>query len=153
MANIHDHDLKDWPDKFKAKTIHLVCVAAGGLTTCDFAASTLGGMKQESEVWPLTKKVNRLGETGTFWPKFPLTVIPLLSWEDRPAPKDVDEFLRSVFRDVAKANRDHIKLGGMYGDLIGWDTPFDYARARRIAEEVLKNETSITEIHFAPKAT
>lgn len=32
----------------------------------DFAASTLGGMKQESEVWPLTKRVNRVGETGTF---------------------------------------------------------------------------------------
>jgi len=153
MTTVHDQELKDWPDKFKAKTIHLVCVATGGLTTCDFAASTLAGLKQESEVWPLTKKVNRIGETGTFWPKFPMTVIPLLSWEDRPAPKDVDEFLGNVFRDVAKANRDCIKLDQMFVDLNGWGSPYDYARARRIAEEVLKNEASITEIYFAPKAT
>lgn len=82
-----------------------------------------------------------------------MTIIPLLSWEDRPAPRDVDEFLGCVFRDVAKANRDYIKLGVMYVDLNGWGTPYDYARARRIAEEVLKNEANITEIHFAPKAT
>jgi hypothetical protein len=153
MATVHNHELKDWPDKFKAKTIHLVCVAAGGLTTCDFAASTLGAMQQESEVWPLTKRVNRLGETGTFWPKLPMTVIPLLSWEDRPVPKDVDVFLRSVFRDVAKANRDYIKLAVMYVDLNGWGSPYDYARARRIAEDVLKDEASITELYFAPQTT
>ncbi|MEI6809611.1 MAG: hypothetical protein WCN95_12895, partial [bacterium] len=131
----------------------LVCVAAGGLTTCDFAASTLGGMRQEEEVWPLTKKVNRLGEVGTFWPKFPLTVIPQLNWEKRPAPVDVEEFLGRIFRDVAVVNRDSIKLGEMYVDLNGWGAPEDYARAKKIAEGVLKNEASITAIFFAPKAT
>jgi hypothetical protein len=153
MAIVHDKELMDWPDRFKAKTIHLVCVATGGLTTCDFAASTLGGMNQEAEVWPLTKRVNHLGETGTFWPKLPLTVIPLLSWEDRPAPQDVDQFLRTAFADVAKANRDYVKLNVLYVDLNGWGSPFDFARAKRIAQEVLKNETSITEIHFAPRGT
>ncbi len=152
MATFHDHELEDWHDKFKKKEIHLVCVANGGLTTCDFAASTLGGMKQESEVWPLTKRVNRIGETGTFWPELAMTVIPLLKWEGRPAPNDTEAFLKSVFLDVAKANREYIKLGVLYIDLNGWGNSSDYALARRIAGEVLINEPSITDIYFAPRS-
>ncbi len=90
MAAIIDGAPEKWADLFKNKSLHVVCVAVGGLTTCDLAASTIGGMKQEGEVWPLTKKVNRLGETGTFWPRLPLTVVPLPSWEGRPAPNNLE---------------------------------------------------------------
>lgn len=151
MATVHEHELEDWPDKFKKKEIHLVCIANGGLTPCDFAASTLGGMNQELEVWPLTKRVNRIGETGTFWPKLSMTVIPLLKWAGREAPNDSDAFLRIIFQDVAKANRDYIKLGLLYVDLNGWGNSNDYSQARRIAEEILKDEPSITDIYFAPR--
>lgn len=153
MTTIIDQELDHWPDKFKAKAIHLVCVATGGLTTCDCAASTIGGMNQEREVWPLTKKVNRLGETGTFYPRFPLTVVPLLKWEDRPEPSDTDDFLRRSFQDVLKANRDYIKLKTLYIDLNGWGSDYPFDRARQIAEEVLSGDPGIETVYFAPKAT
>ena len=153
MTTIYNQELAGWPDRFRAKTIHLVCVAAGGLTTCDCAASTIGGMNQEGEVWPLTKRVNREGETGTFWPRFPLTVVPQLKWETRQAPQDKAQFLRRCFADVAKANRDHVKLGIMYVDLNPYGGDYDFKRARTIAEEVLKSESSINEIYFATELT
>jgi hypothetical protein len=107
---------------------------------------------QESEVWPLTKKVNREGETGTFWPRLSLTVVPQLKWESRPAPDDTDGFLRRCFADVAKANRDYVKLSTMYVDLNPYGGEYDYARGRRIAEQVMINEPSVAEIYFAPEA-
>jgi hypothetical protein len=152
MPTIHDQEIDNWCNKFKAKEIHLVCVAAGGLTTCDCAASTIGGMNQQREVWPLTKKVNRTGETGTFHPSIPLTVVPLLKWEDRPTPDDPDDFLWRSFQDVAKANRDYIKLKTLYIDLNGWGSAYPFDDARRIAETVLAAEPSIDHIYFAPKA-
>lgn len=153
MPIIQDQELKDWGDKFKAKKIHLVCVASGGLTTCDCAASTIGGMNQEGEVWPLTKKANRAGEAGTFYPRFPLTVVPVLECEDRKMPDDTDRFLRKSFEDVAKANRDYIKLDTLYIDLNGWGCDYPFDRARQIAEEVLADDPDIQTIYFAPKAT
>ena len=66
---IHREEPEDWPELFRERRLHVVCVAAGGLTTCDFCASTIGGMHQEAEVWPLTRRVNAVGETGTFWPR------------------------------------------------------------------------------------
>lgn len=153
MAIIHDKELDNWCDKFKAKEIHLVCVATGGLTTCDCAASTIGGMDQHGEVWPLTKRVNRLGETGTFYPRLPLTVVPLLQWEERPSPADSDDYLRRCFADVAKANRDYIKCSTLYIDLNGWGSDYPFEQARRIVEDVLAAESNIEMICFAPKAT
>ena len=153
MVIINDKEPESWVDKFKAKEIHLVCIATGGLTTCDFAASTIGGMDQESEVWPLTKEVNRVGETGTFYPRLPLTVIPLLSWDDRTEPTEVDEFLRRSFEDVAKANREYIQLKALYVDLNGWGSDYPFKRAREISEEILSKEPTIKEIYFASKAT
>lgn len=105
------------------------------------------------EVWPLTEKVNRIGETGTFHPRFPLTVVPLLKWNGRPMPKDTDYFLRRSFQDVAKANRDYIRLKTLYIDLNGWSCDYPFDDARRIAETVLSAEPSIEAIYFAPKAT
>jgi hypothetical protein len=153
MTIIHDKEIDNWCDKFKAKEIHLVCVATGGLTTCDCAASTIGGMNQEREVWPLTKRVNRIGETGTFYPKLPLTVVPLLKWEDRPLPDDPEDFLTRSFQDVAKANREYIKLKTLYIDLNGWGSDYPFDQARQIAEKVLAGDSSIESIYFAPKAT
>lgn len=153
MAIIFNGEPKNWPDLFKGKELHVVCVAAGGLTTCDFAASTVGGMKQEAEVWPLTKKVNSLGETGTFWPQLPLTVVPTPIWEGRAAPNNLGEFYRQAFVDVAKANREYIKLDNLFVDLNGYGVNYDYDIARPIAETVLSTESIIKKIYFAKKAT
>lgn len=153
MATIIGGELSNWTEEFKAKRLHFVCVATGGLTACDFAASTIGGMNQEREVWPLTKKVNRMGETGTFWPRLALTVVPLPEWEGRSAAEDIDGFLRRCFEDVAKANRDYVKASSLYIDLNGWGSAYDFRRARRIAADVLGQEAGIATICFAPAAT
>ena len=149
MATIIDQHIENWTERFKAGEIHLVCVAVGGLTTCDTAAS-LAGLDQQT-VWPLTEKVNHLGETGTFWPKCPLTVLPLPTWEDRPAPADLDAFLRKCFADVAEANAKYVKLPTLYIDLNGWGFDYDFYKARRIAEEVLGAEPGVETLYFAPK--
>jgi hypothetical protein len=153
MTNTVNGEPEGWLDLFRNRALHLVCVAAGGLTTCDFAASTLGDMRQEYEVWPLTRQVNMLGETGTFWPRLLLTVVPTPYWEGRPAPADLEEFYRSSFLDVAKANREHIRLDVLFVDLNGYGTRYDFGIARSIAEAVLSNEAGIETLYFAPKAT
>lgn len=153
MVVIHDGGLSDWIERFKSRTLHFVCVASSGLTPCDFTASTLGGMRQEDDVRPLTRRVNRKGETGTFWPKLPLTVVPQISWEGRQAPHDIDGFLRQCFEDVAKANREYVKLPEMFIDLNPCGGRFDMDRAMAVAREVLSREESISNIWFADKLT
>lgn len=81
---------------------------------CDFAASTLGGIEQD-KVWKYTREVNKKGEVGTFWPRFPLTVLPQSYWEGR-YPRDRDHFFEACLKDVALANREHVKLKDMYID-------------------------------------
>jgi len=152
MTEIKNQRLENWAEKFKAGEIHLVCLAIGGLTICDSAAYRIGGMDQKREVWPLTRRVNRLGETGTFHPNLPLTVVPLLSWEDRPARDDVDGFLRTCFEDVAKANREYIKLDTLYVNLSGRPNEYPVEYANRIAAEVLELEASIETIYFEPNS-
>lgn len=153
MATILDQELDNWSDKFKEKQIHLVCVAAKGLTTCDCAATAVGGIDGMTVAAAITK-VNQLGETGTLWPRLPMTIIPLLQCEERKSPDedDIDEFLRRSFQDVAKANREYIKSRVLYIDLNGWGSGYDYRRARRIAGEVLANEQTIDAVYFAPRA-
>ena len=152
MVTIHDKELEDWDKKFMAKEIHLVCVASGGFTICDCAASTVGGMKQMEEVWPLTDRVNQTGETGTFYPRLPLTVVPLLKGKGRPESMDTHDFLRRSFEDVAKVNREHIKSKTFYIDLNGWSSYYPFDAARRMAEEVLCRDSDIETIYFARKA-
>lgn len=36
MATIHEGSPAEWPELFKQGKLHVVCVASGGLTTCDF---------------------------------------------------------------------------------------------------------------------
>lgn len=153
MAQVHDGEPKDWVERFKSNSLHLVCVASGGLSTCDFVASTIGGMRQEQEVWPLTQHVNRLGETGTFWPRLPLTVIPQTTWDGRGAQENIQAFLRKCFLDVAEANRLHIKLPDMFVDLNPYGGRFDGEKALPIAREVLSQESTIVNIWFAAQAT
>ena len=150
MAVFHDRILRGWEDRFEAGELHMVCLAIGGLTFCDCAACSLGGMNKNDEVWPLTKRVNRLGETGTFHPRLALTVVPLLSWEDRSVPGDVDSFLRKSFEDVAEAQREYIQLDTMFVHLGGREDAYPITRALEIAKEVLCDEESLETIYFAP---
>lgn len=155
MAQIIDIDYFEWQrtgvgPMFQQRKLHLVCVAATGLTTC----SACAGIDAET----LQKKVdevNRRGETGTFWPVTLMTIVPLLRCEEREGPDEdgVDDFLRRSFQDVAIANRDYIKQKTLHIDLNGWIAGYDYRRARKIAEEVLGNDPEIDTIYFAPSAT
>jgi hypothetical protein len=151
MATIIDQEFV-WHDGFKKNELHLVCVATGGLSTCDCAASVIGKMNQREEVWPLTRQVNQLGETGTFYTRFPLSVVPLPSWEDRQMPDDLEGFLRKSFQDVAVANRDYIKQKVLVIDLNGWGSFYPFELARKIAAEVLSSESSIESVYFQSKS-
>ncbi len=105
MAQILDVTREfDWIAAFKSREIHFVCVANGGLTNCDLAAVDIGGMDRHEEVWPLTQRVNDLGETGTFHPRLSMTVVPLISWGRRNRPDNIEEFLQKSFEDVAEVN-------------------------------------------------
>lgn len=151
MADIRHEDLKDWGEMFRAGKLHLVCVASGGLTICDTAACSIGGMNQMDEVWPITRKVNELGETGTFWPRFPLTVLPLFKW-DRSGSRICDEqdFLVRSFERVLSINRDLVKLRTMFIDCNGWGCTYNYREAVRAAESVLRDAQDIDVIYFLP---
>lgn len=153
MTTRHEGAPRDWVERFKSGALHLVCVASGGLTTCDFAASTVGGMRQEQEVWPLTRRVNHLAETRTFWPRLPLTVVPQTSWEGRAAPEDLDAFYRRVFDDVAEVNRNRVKLPDLFVDLNPYGGQFDRDAALPIAWDVLSCERTIVNIWFAAQVT
>lgn len=137
-----------WVDKYKNNTLHLVCAASLGRTMCDLAASRIGRMKQTQEVWPLTMRVNIHGETGTFWPLLPLTVVPQLSWPGRHAPVNLDEFLLKCFLDVAEANRDLVRLPDLFVDLNPYGGDFDKESAMPIARDTLAQEGSIKNIWF-----
>lgn len=150
MAEILDGDKDfDWHSPFKEQSIHFVCVASGGLTTCDLAAISIGKMNRHDEVWPLTRGVNDSGEAGTFHPRLPLTVLPQPYWNGR-VESDLEAFLTKSFQDVAKANRDYVRLETMVIDLNGWGAKYPYKDARRIAVEVLSNDPSISKVIFLP---
>jgi len=153
MANIHLEEFNGWLEGFKTNQVHVVCVAAGGLTTCDFLASTVGEMDQNKEVWPLTREVNLKGETGTFWPRFPLTVVPQFSWEGRGYPDDIDLFLERSFNDVVKANREYIKLDQLYVDLNSYCGSYDFEMAFRVAEKIFIDQEDIRDVYFMENGT
>lgn len=151
MATVHYCDLVDWTEKFKCGSLHLVCVAADGFTTCDCAASVIGGMNKVQEVWPFTREVNRRGEVGCFWPRLPLTLLPQTSWEGRPDRTDAHAFLQKCFSDVAEINRLHIKFPDVFVDLNSYGGDFETEIAFSIAREILSKETSISNLwlwHF-----
>ena len=151
-AIISDKGLENVADAFKQQRVHVVCVAAGGLTMCDFFASTLGGLNQREEVWPLTREANDLGKPRTFWPRLSLTAIPLPEWEERHQAEDIEAFYRGSFEEVARINREEVNLGTMHIDLNGWGSWYHFKLARQVAERVLDMEPSIQQIHFEPEA-
>lgn len=163
MPSIYNNEPENWCDRFKAKEIHVICVAAGGLTSCDYAAATIGGMNQRQEVWPITLKANEAGTATTFFPQLTLSAIPQIIWEKRPKPADEEVFLREQFQEVAQINRKIIGSKTLYVDLNGLNPDCFFASARRsaeealirkarhIAEETLSSFQEIEEIFFAPK--
>ena len=163
MTSIYDSEPEDWRTRLKAQEIHMICVAAGGLTSCDHAAATVCGLDQREEIWPVTLKANEAGTTATFFPRLTLTVIPQIIWNNRPKPADEDAFLKERFQEVAQINCEIIRSNTLYVDLNGLnpDCFFESARryaeealllkARRIAEESLSASQEIEEIFFAPK--
>lgn len=163
MSSIYNTEPENWSNRFKAREIHVICVSAGGLTSCDYAAATIGGMDQHEEVWPITLKANEDGTATTFFPRLTLTVIPQIISGKRPKPADEEVFLKDRFHEVAQINREIIGSKTLYVDLNGLnpDCFFESARrsaeetlfrkARRIAESTLSASEEIEEIFFAPK--
>jgi len=152
VATIVDQGLENVAEELKQQRVHVVCVAAGGLTMCDHFASFVGKLDKREDVWPLTRVVNELGLPRSFWPRLSLTAIPLPEWDGRPQPEDIEAFYVECFEDVARINREEINLGTIHLDLNSWGFRYHFKLARRVAEKVLNREPSIQRIHFEPEA-
>ncbi len=151
MVKVYSQEIKDWDQRLKKGELHMVCVASGGLTACDCAACTVGNLDRDNEVWPFTIKVNENGETGSFYPKLNLTVVPILEWDNRNYPKNPSLFIENSFYDVLLANKNYIKSNTLLVDLNGYGVQYPYKEARIIAEKVLTTDPNITEIYFTPE--
>ena len=149
MIEIIEENPKDHAELFKNEILHVVCMADGGLTMCDFFASTIGGMNQQDEVWPLTKEINKKGEVGTFWPKMPLTIIPKTSWEGRKE-NNLEGFFIKCFQDVAESNREYVQLKSMYLTINEYDTE-ERMIALIQAKKILSNSAAIEKLWISPK--
>jgi len=152
MAEILDHGLNNVAEELKQQRVHVVCVAAGGLTMCDHFASIVGKLDQRKQVWPVTIEANELGQPRTFWPRLAVTAVPLPEWEGRTQASNIEEFYRECFVEVARINREEINLGTMHLDLNGWGSRYHFKLARQVAERVLTLEQSIQQIYFEPEA-
>jgi len=119
---------------------------------CDHFATFVGKLDQSEEVWPLTREVNELGLPRSFWPRLPLTAIPLPEWDGRPQANDIEAFYAGCFEEVARFNREEINLGTIHIDLNGWGFRYHFRLARQVAERVLDMEPLIQQIHFVPEA-
>jgi hypothetical protein len=70
-----------WPHtNLKDKQVHLVCPAIKSLTAYG-ALSTIFMSEEESLAHAM--RVNKANETGTLYPKCPITIIPLSIFEER----------------------------------------------------------------------
>jgi hypothetical protein len=70
MAEIIDRGLENVAGELRGSHVHVVCVAAGGLTMVDHFATFIGKLDQRSEVWPITQESNELGVPRRFFAVF-----------------------------------------------------------------------------------
>ena len=152
MTEIIDQGLENVAEELKQQRVHVVCVAAGGLTMVDHFATYVGKLDQREEVWPVTLESNQLGVPRTFWPRLSLTAVPLPEWEKRCHAPDIEHIYRVCFEGVAKINRNDIRISILHIDLNGWGSRYHFKLARQVAETILSQEDTIQQIYFEPEA-
>jgi hypothetical protein len=121
---------------FRAKRLHVVCVAVNALTFYNaFAVDVANGISTE-EAQAFADTVNNHNEVGTLWPKFAMTLIPLTRWKDRNDVGDHDVMSRHI-RDAFLANREYVKCNEI---VFAFEQRDDFDAA--LATEVLLEEAA-----------
>jgi hypothetical protein len=99
-------DSKVTEDLRKGK-IHIVCVAVNALTFFNaIAVQSLGISSELATLW--CKEVNEKNETGTLYPKFNITLIPVPNYENRN-DWDNETIMIKHIKDAFLANSKYIK--------------------------------------------
>ncbi len=140
-----------WSGDVDIWNVHFVAVAIGGLTPADAGIRTYFPEMSQPDIWKYYDRVNDLGETGTFYPRFPVTVVPLTRWENRVVSGNPRDFLERCFRDVIKANDDYIKVKTILVHL-GSATGYGYpeALAINVASSVFSDSFSADTVYLHP---
>ncbi|SFG28278.1 hypothetical protein [Pontibacter chinhatensis] len=120
-------------EDYSNKKLHIVCAAMNGLTFYNVFADRAGLGPVADE---MTKKVNQNNETGTFWPKAALSIIPLSVYNDR---NDVGnrEVMRKHIKDVFLAQNKYVKSPNL---LFAFEARSDFDND--LAMEVLEEEAA-----------
>lgn len=92
---------------FLNKIVHVICPATNGLTVFNAYVCALGGMPSE-EATEHVNRVNVKNETGTLFPRFNMTIIPLSSYEGRDDFND-EEIMKKYIADCFEAELKYIK--------------------------------------------
>lgn len=126
---------EDLYERYLAKSIHLVCIAQTGLTCCSLYAEHIGGVSH-TELEQMVARVNKLNETGTFWPRLPLTIIPEIdSFSPYHREDSHDDLIRTYFVDVVTANQNHIKSTDIALDIHGYPNESIEIAIRALSED------------------
>ena len=123
-----------WPsNNLKNKEVHLVCPAIKSLTTYGAISSLF---MSEEEALDHALAVNRTNETGTLYPKAPITIIPLCIFEER------NEFgnaalVKKHIENCFVANEQHWKIPHLHFCFDQGDV-FDCELAKKTCNEALE---------------
>ncbi|ALJ00687.1 hypothetical protein [Rufibacter tibetensis] len=130
-------------DDLFGKRIHLVCPAAIGLSTCGAFVQMDGGLNSE-EAEKGVSTVNQMNETGTFYPKMYMTVLPLSQFGERDDFGNIG-LMKKHIEDAFEANEKYLKSAELIFDLQdmgGFDS--DTALAALIEVSNLKSNLRFT---------
>ena len=124
-----------WPShKLRNKEVHLVCPAHTGLNTFG-ALCTL--FVSDEEAHAHTLRVNRANETGTLYPKGPITIVPVSIFEERNDFRNAT-LMKKHIEDCFVANEQYWKIPHLYFCFDSGHV-FDCELALTIVEEALES--------------
>ncbi|HEY5327367.1 MAG TPA: hypothetical protein VIJ27_10240 [Mucilaginibacter sp.] len=126
-------------DDFLNKRIHIICPAANGLTVFNAFVVYPAGMSHD-KAGQLAETVNIKNETGTLYPMFNMTIIPLTLFKNRNDFGN-EVIMKKHIADCFEAHKTYIKSPKMIFVFEKKDD-FDY----QLATKVLLNNWGTTDI-------
>lgn len=123
-----------WPsDALKNKEVHLVCPAFDGMTSY---GPLVRLFLSDADAVRHALTVNRANETGTLYPRAPITIIPLSIFEDRNDFGDAG-LMKKHIEDCFVANEQYWKIPHLHFSFDSHHV-FDIELARKTLEEALE---------------
>lgn len=148
LPNAIQNDFNDITEQFLNKKIHLVCIADN---VYDFYFHHAFKLKNNllDLVQGQIDRVNRMNETGTFFPDYYMTIMPLSKYNGRDSLGDRNSMVKNI-RDCFEANEKYIKSSKLVFALERRpDFDIDLAHEVLEAEAMNTNFTFTKEIVFS----